>query len=131
MSVNTPVYWPGKSYQDSAGVSPIYDVVFPAAAATINQQIVAATAGLVIMVISGNLKSASAVNNAPIDFTSNAAGQLLRAYHIPNNAVATPNVNLEYNPVGIFRTLPGQGLFVNTYGPDAIIISLSYIIYVP
>ena len=117
------------------GICSIIDVVFSAAAATNNQQIIAgipAVAGVspakAIMVISGNIRNVGAANQA-ITFKSGNAGTNLRAYEIPSNAVVNPNVYLPFDMAGHFRTASGIGLFVDNPGAAIITISLTYITY--
>lgn len=127
----TPYFrlWPNKMFEDAQGVCSVTDVVFSAAGATNNQQVVAAVSGKVILVLSGNLRSTNAIGS--LTFKSASGGTSKRAYQVPVNTVATPNIEIPWSPFGAFRTNSGEGLFVDNSGADPITISLTYITYTP
>lgn len=121
---------------DKGGVCIVKDVVFSAAGATNNQQVIAAIAAVAgsspakqIVVLHGTMRSAGALG--AITFKSASGGTNLCAYEIPANTVATPNVQIGPIQWGVFRTVAGQGLFVDNTSADVVTISLSYIEVVP
>ena len=123
-------YFPGKTFStETDGVCAITDVVVTVGAASTDTSIIAAVSGKVIQIIGGNLRSVGAVT--AVTFKSASGGTNKRAYQVPVNTAATPNVELEPNPLGHFRTNVGEGLFADNSGADQLTVSLSYITYTP
>lgn len=120
--------WPDKMYEDSTGALVVKTAYVSLTAATNNQLMVTAVSGKKILVLSGHLTSLGAQSD--VAFLSASGGAVRKYLTIPANTVATPNVELVYNPVGWVATNSGEGLYMNC-GAVAVNADVRYIEVTP
>ena len=111
--------------ESKGGVCEVKDVVVTLTAATANQTVIAAVTGKSIVVLEGNLYSEGTA--ATVNFINGSGGAGRKKYYVPANTLAQPNVQLPRVEWGIMRTGSGTGLFANTSGGAAVVVSLTYI----
>lgn len=119
----------GQFYESVDGVQRICevkDVVYVAAAATNDQQVIAAVSGKKIFVLSGTLGSAGAAGAAT--FKSATAGTNKHGWYFPANPGIVEMIPQAW---GVFNTNSGEGLFVDNTSVALLVISLRYIEVTP
>jgi hypothetical protein len=107
------------------GVCPVKQVVVTLASATANQTVVAAVAGKSILVLDLNCYSQGAAST--VTLKNGSGGTVKRAYYVPANTLQDPNVIVPPTAWGLAKTDLGVGLFADTTGAAAVVISLNYI----
>lgn len=122
---------PGRVFEqnfEKGGVCIVKDRVLAAVAATNNQLVVTAVSGKALMVIGGIFYSAGIATT--LLFKSASGGASRYNVQVPVNTAATPNVFLPFNEAGYFRTVVGEGIYVDNTAAVVANISINYIEYV-
>lgn len=104
-------YWYKTIFENQSGDVPATAVLINLTAATNNVQLIAATSGKIIRVVSMHLTSSGAATN--VIFKSNSGGTMVDRFYLPLNTSAPPDTILPLNLAGWFETAAGHGLFTD------------------
>lgn len=126
--VRTLQYFLSGIFRDKDGQCEIKSVVFNGVASTANQIAIAAVTGKRIRVISGNMFSAGIASDV---YIASPSGTAVGGAQIPANTVATPNVELEFNPAGHYESAVGEALRVSVAAAVIVVFFFRYIEYTP
>lgn len=126
ITVVTNEYFPAQVFRDRNGACAVQDFIVGNAAAN-NLLCVAAVSGKVIEVLS-LIAQSDAVTYSRCAFKSASAGTVVCYIHAAQNTLA-PTL-LPFNQAGWFRTIAGQGLYVD-FVHQLSFVSGTYIAYTP
>lgn len=116
-------------FRDRQAEVAVQDILLVALGATNNQALVTAVAGKIIVCLSLQCHSAGAQTS--LTFKSASGGTNKYGLVLPANTGASPNVDRLPNPLGYFRSLVGEGIYVDNTAAVLAVICMQYILVTP